>query len=360
MSVYRIVLTGGPGGGKSTIIEEIKKRYAKKGKTRVITVNETASIMADDELKPTECDDAFAFQNEVYNIQKTREEAADNLASHFPEKNIIIVYDRGILDNRAYLNKGEFETILYNHQDNEMEILDKYDLVINLMTAAHLEGKYLKETNPHRTEDPDFARELDKKTLDSWLFHRNIYNVEATDEFEGKINRVMDIIKENINKSKRTSIFLESYKDSRLKKYIDDNNLKSLYVQDYYLINNDKKKIIVSKRMLRNDVSYLYKELNLSDDGYTKTEYPLKESDVIKLFCLHPPKDRVESNIYRFVYENQIFEITHNFTDYTIELINKDPNKELEIPDNLFLLEDVEEKNVQNSKTNYYRARYLK
>ena len=361
MNIYKIVLTGGPGGGKSTIVEEIQKKYNKKGDTRVIVISETASIMAGNNLKPIECDYAFAFQNEVYHIQKTREEAAERLASHFPEKNIIIVYDRGILDNRAYLNKGEFETILYNHKDSEMNILDKYDLVINLMTAAHLDGKYLKETNPHRTENAEFAKDLDVKTLDSWLLHRNIYNVEATDNFDDKINRVMQIIDENLNKSKEQQTIFDSNNYSGLKNFIDKNEFKCLFVQDYYLVNQDKKKIIISKRSLGNDTSFLYKEIDLSNNNeIIKTEYLLDELQVIKLSRIHPPKVRIEKNIYRFVYDNQIFEIESCDGKYLLRVINKDPNKPVKLPKGLYSLDKVDERIVEEAMPIFYRSRYLK
>ena len=360
MNVYKIVLTGGPGGGKSSILNEIKKRFTNYN-TRVITVNETASIMGNDNLKPVECNNPFAFQDQVYLIQNAREDAADALAEFFGAENVIIVYDRGVLDNRAYLKPGQFEEILYNHQGNEMEILDKYDLVINLMTAAHLDGKYQKESNPIRSENPDEALELDKKTLDSWIFHRNLYNVEATDNFDDKVERVIDIVKENLDKTKKAPIkYPLGYYTDGVKWFIDNNDLKSIYVEDYYLINKEDKKVILSKRSLGEDVSYLYKELDLTKVNSLVDEHPLNELQAKQLLCLHPPKFRVEKNIYRFNYDNQIMELAKMKDMCVLEVINPAPNKEITLPDELFPLSSSKDNYIENEIAKRSRSKYLK
>ena len=137
-----------------------------------------------------------------------------------------------------------------------------------------------------------------------------------------------------------------------LSKFILDTNLN---------VNQDKKKIIISKRSLGNDTSFLYKEIDLSNNNeIIKTEYLLDELQVIKLSRIHPPKVRIEKNIYRFVYDNQIFEIESCDGKYLLRVINKDPNKPVKLPKGLYSLDKVDERVVEEAMPIFYRSRYLK
>ena len=67
------------------------------------------------------------------------------------EGNYIIVYDRGLIDNSAYVKQKEFEIVLsrVNGAKNFIELMNKYDLVINLVGKSTF---YTTENNKARNE----------------------------------------------------------------------------------------------------------------------------------------------------------------------------------------------------------------
>ena len=229
------------------------------------------------------------------------------------------------------------------------------------MTAAHLEGKYLKETNPERTEDDSFAKYLDVKTLDSWLLHRNIYNVEATDDFEDKINRVIEIINENINKTKYQPAKYEApIKD--VKKYVYDNNLHGIYEGNIYLIDAKEARVFLTKRVKGNNTSYLYRKIIVDEYGEKKLEdKQISEREFISLINIYNPKEIQENYIYRFIYNNQIIEaVNYNNLNCYLNVVNPDPNKEVTFPKEIGDVRTTNSYNMYKHISKYGRKRYLK
>lgn len=46
----------------------------------------------------------------LYQLQK--EEIYDKVLEQYTSANVVIIYDRGILDNKAYINDEEFKEVL--------------------------------------------------------------------------------------------------------------------------------------------------------------------------------------------------------------------------------------------------------
>ena len=65
--------------------------------------------------------------------EKVFYEAAQKL---FDAEKVLIVCDRGAIDNKAYMNALEFSCILSELKLNEIELRDTYDAVFHLVTAA--------------------------------------------------------------------------------------------------------------------------------------------------------------------------------------------------------------------------------
>lgn len=91
------------------------------------------------------------------------------------KKDVIILTDRGVMDNTAYCSK-EVEAKIYDSTGwTKNEIRDnRYDMVIHLVTAADgAEKHYTLENNEARSETPEIAKWLDKKTQAVWNGHPN-------------------------------------------------------------------------------------------------------------------------------------------------------------------------------------------
>lgn len=80
------------------------------------------------------------------------------------KKDVVVFYDRGILDSKAYMSEESFVRILQENGLSEIQVRDSYDAVFHLVTAAiGAESAYTTENNKARMENLEQAREKDKK-----------------------------------------------------------------------------------------------------------------------------------------------------------------------------------------------------
>ena len=190
MKILKVALTGGPCGGKTTSISTIEQEFTEKD-YHVVIVPEAATILINSGIRPFGKNkiSMFEFQKYVMNLQKYLEDTAEEFAKKSANK-VIILCDRGLMDDKAYVTDEEFKELLEYLNTTQFELMDRYDLVIHLVTAA--DGKeeyYTTENNGARTETPEEAREKDKKTLQAWLGHDNLKIIGNEVDFNTKIAR---------------------------------------------------------------------------------------------------------------------------------------------------------------------------
>ena len=122
MRIFKIAFTGGPSAGKSTMFNRTKNYLLEQG-FKVIEIPESATQLIEMEIRPESfkdeklksqlARDSKIFQDIVYDYQRTKERCAyKSLAYNEHHDVCIILCDRGILDNIAYVEKKEdFEEI---------------------------------------------------------------------------------------------------------------------------------------------------------------------------------------------------------------------------------------------------------
>ena len=197
--VAKIVLTGGPCAGKTTTITKIEEHLIEKG-YHVLVVNECATEMIKGGIRPfgDNKTNVYDFENEILNLQLYKEKRYKDFLSKYPDDTkIIILYDRGSVDIKAYLGEDNYNKMLEeNNLDNE-ELLNEYDLVIHMTTvAAETENKYSNATNKARFEEAKEAIDLDKRTNEAWSKHKNLKVAPVCDLLEEKINIVIGYVDE--------------------------------------------------------------------------------------------------------------------------------------------------------------------
>lgn len=108
-------------------------------------------------------DKIIKFQTAMMKTQMMLEDYYYELAV-LSEKKSVILYDRGVMDPRAYMDDEAFQTILDETNWNLVYLRDKrYDAVVHLVTAAHgAEQFYTLENNASRYEDVPTARLVDE------------------------------------------------------------------------------------------------------------------------------------------------------------------------------------------------------
>lgn len=200
--VKRIVLTGGPCAGKSSSLELIHNYLVGKGYV-VYTIQESATELINSGVKPfgENAIDMVKFQEIILKYQLDKERLIDNIVQFLnKDKNVVILYDRGLIDNKAYINQEIFDKLLLKYNLSEMDVLDRYDLVIHLETAAKC-NNYTIENNKARSEDKEKAVLMDDKTFDAWKFHKNLVKIKCFDDFEEKQDEIIRICKNVLSKN---------------------------------------------------------------------------------------------------------------------------------------------------------------
>ena len=189
-SITQIVITGGPCGGKSTSLSILEKCLTAKG-YKVITISETATDLFMSGIKNTELT-SCEFEKLVMELQIAKEKIALKAALQFPK--VVILYDRGIPDCRAYMSDLEYNQALQENDLNEIQALNRYDAVMHLVTAAKgAEQFYTCENNPARKEvDLGSICLIDDKTQQAYIGHPYLRIIDNSTDFQGKINRLCE------------------------------------------------------------------------------------------------------------------------------------------------------------------------
>ena len=187
MKITKIVITGGPCAGKTTAMSWIQNAFTQKG-YMVLFVDETAT-----ELISGGAPWKFTTSNRDYQLCVTRlmlakERAFSDIARTYDAEKILIVCDRGTLDNRAYMSEDEFRYVLEQLQTNEVELRDHYDAVFHLVTAAKgAEEFYTLANNAARYETVEEAIRVDDGLIASWTGHPHLRVIDNRYDFNEKM-----------------------------------------------------------------------------------------------------------------------------------------------------------------------------
>ncbi len=101
------------------------------------------------------------------------------------EEKLLIVCDRGVMDNKAYMTEVEFQALLRAMELDAVTLRDGYDGVFHLVTAAKgAEEFYTLSNNRARTETPEQARELDDRLIAAWTGHPHLRILREVTEDE--------------------------------------------------------------------------------------------------------------------------------------------------------------------------------
>ena len=127
--ITRIVLTGGPAAGKTTLISRILKEFKQDEGWKVITIPETATeLISGFGIKPFGgCVSMLDFQDFVVSDQLHKEQLALKAAQMVPEEHVIVLYDRALFDDKAYISDEEFRQVLARFGLTEQQALSHYD-----------------------------------------------------------------------------------------------------------------------------------------------------------------------------------------------------------------------------------------
>ena len=185
--ITKIVITGGPCAGKTTAMSWIQNAFTAKG-YMVLFVDETATelIGGGAPWKYTRCNRDYQYR--LTELMLAKERAFTEIAKTFDAEKVLIVCDRGALDNRAYMNDEEFRYVLDRLQTTEVELRDHYDAVFHLVTAAKgAEQFYTLANNAARYETVEEAVRVDDGLITSWTGHPHLRVIDNRYDFQEKM-----------------------------------------------------------------------------------------------------------------------------------------------------------------------------
>mmetsp|Transcript_136743 Transcript_136743/g.237457 ORF Transcript_136743/g.237457 Transcript_136743/m.237457 type:complete len:410 (-) Transcript_136743:233-1462(-) len=193
-TVWKVVLTGGPCAGKTTILHTIANRFTNHG-IKVFTVPEVATQLINGGVSWNGISEeqAFGYQTALLEMQLQQEKAFCDIAALHGGP-CLIVCDRGTMDGKAYCSESSWQRILDRLGLNNQMIRDtQYDAIFHLVTAADgAEEFYTTGNNVARWETKEQAREQDQRTLSVYLGHPHLHIIDNSTSFNKKIERVMD------------------------------------------------------------------------------------------------------------------------------------------------------------------------
>lgn len=195
--IRKIVLTGGPCGGKSSALPFLENKLKSKG-CYVVTVPETATLLFNNGFILAQAAPATTIikQTAIIKFQMAFE---DTLAatSEVLGKPIWMICDRGVMDAKAY-SGIYWDTILEQNNWSEEMFLKRYDIVCHLTSAAIGTNLYTKANNAARFETAEEAIEADRRTQDAWHKHHCKFVVDNSTDFDNKLERMNTFIEREI------------------------------------------------------------------------------------------------------------------------------------------------------------------
>jgi len=195
--ITRIVLTGGPCAGKTTILARIKSHFSELG-YHVFLVPEAATVVINTGFIPASFpgDQIYELQDAILDLTLALYRQTERLVQHLGRYPALIVYDRGSLDAKAYCTPAAWDRILQTRGVTEKELRDApYHGIIHLVTAADgAPEHYSIFNNTARLESLAQAKAIDLRLREAWAGHPQFHIVDNSTPFAAKVSRAMEII----------------------------------------------------------------------------------------------------------------------------------------------------------------------
>lgn len=347
MKVSKIVITGGPCAGKTTAMSWIQNAFTQKGYA-VLFVPETATELITGGVAPWTCGSNVEYQQCQLKLQMEKENIFEQAARTMKSDKILIVCDRGALDNRAYMDAVEFAAALDFVGASEVELRDSYDAVFHLVTAAKgAEGFYTTANNAARTETVEEAAALDDKLIAAWTGHPHLRVIDNATDFEAKMRRLIAEISSFLGEPEPFEIerkFLIAYPDIKWLESIP--NCQRIEMIQTYLKSANDDEVRVRQRGI--DGSYIYfltTKRKVSERKRVEIERRLSKEEYLRLLMdADTSRRQIRKTRYCLTYQNQYFEIdVYPFwKDQAIaEIELSDEEMEVRFPEQIRVIKEV-------------------
>jgi predicted ATPase len=179
----RVVLTGGPGAGKTAVLELVHQSFCE----HIRVLPESAGIVFGGGFpRGVGLELRRAAQRAIFHVQRELEAAGDIGAPP------VVLCDRGTVDGGAYWpGPGELWSAVGTTLAHEVA---RYDCVIHLRVPR---GP-INRSNPLRVESPLEAQVIDDRIAALWDGHPHRFIVAAETDFLDKAARTIAILRDQV------------------------------------------------------------------------------------------------------------------------------------------------------------------
>ncbi|XP_001986996.2 TRPL translocation defect protein 14 isoform X1 [Drosophila grimshawi] len=361
--VYKIVLTGGPCGGKTTGQSRLCTFFENLG-WKVFRVPETATVLLSGGVKfsdLTEKEDpptptTFVYKelpfaapehsiidltascprclakaaskpngSEAYKFQENLIRTMVQIENTYFElgnsstRNCLIICDRGVMDASAYISKDKWEKMMAGNKWNPVEMRDnRYNQILHLVSAANgAEDFYSTEDHACRSEGVEMARELDYKSAAAWVGHPYFDVIDNSTNFEAKMNRMIESVCQKLGIDIGDRLQATSRKLKYLVAFLPNESefppFQDFDVVHHYLQSaGPKVQARLRKRGQKNHWSYIHTQRRPNVHGQARIEVKtqLTHRDYMNLLA---QRDDAHFTIYKkrrcFLINNQYFQL---------------------------------------------------
>ncbi len=208
----KVVLTGGPCGGKTEFLVYLQKQLKDKN-FNFSCVPETASALLSLGYLDECSINFFDFQNLLFKIQLLNEYQMEKTTD-------LLLCDRGLFDALAYMKEEDFNHMLKLNKVDRNALYDTYDFALYLRTIAYEREGEFKINRPYDTVSSAIIR--DKSLFNVWKDILVQPDVVYTESCEDKLKILYKLFLDSISKC--------TTKGLKLSDIITDDNLS--YIKD--------------------------------------------------------------------------------------------------------------------------------
>ncbi|EKU20288.1 hypothetical protein NGA_2017900, partial [Nannochloropsis gaditana CCMP526] len=330
--LIKIVLTGGPCGGKTTSLARLSEFFRTHG-FRVFTVPEAATTLWSNGVALADIlgsnETQYWFQDAVLDFQIHLEDGMERIARSLGRPSVILC-DRGTLDGAAYVSKELWEELVKKKGLELLSIREgRYDAIFHLVTAAMgAEPFYSLLNNVTRTESPEFAREVDMKTQGVWNGHPRHYVIDNSTDFEGKLARVQDeaarlVGLPQLPRGADRWFLRKKPKPDSFTVPFEKTQVRKVYLMNVGRPLPDGRKVsveynYVEERSQDGSVAYAHTSKQRLDDGHEaelKRIIDAREFYSRSTTMADPSRKEVFQTRYSFLWAQQAFVVIHHHSD---------------------------------------------
>ncbi|XP_026501676.1 TRPL translocation defect protein 14 isoform X2 [Vanessa tameamea] len=349
--VFKLVLTGGPCGGKTTGQSRLSTFFENLG-WKVFRVPETATVLLSGGIKfadlspdeenvitvpDEECrgrckrctaaaiaraiqgDCAMKFQE---NLLKTMIQIENTFfeLGRTCQRNCLIICDRGAMDASAFISKEKWEAMLSANNWNSVELRDnRYNHIVHMVSAANgAEDFYSTEDHACRSEGVELARELDYNAAAAWIGHPYFDVIDNSTDFDKKMNRLIACVCQRIGIDTGDRLNVNSKKRKFLVKSPLRPDTEFPPFQDFDVVHNylqsdfRKAQVRLRKRGQKGHWSYIHtvRKFHPTNGQSVEVRTQLTHRDYLNML---PQRDDAHFTIFKkrrcFIFNNQYYQL---------------------------------------------------